>query len=368
MTTSGSKITTVQSWADRYRPRKLNEVVGQKSAVAALRGILTTKDVPNALLIAGPYGTGKTTLARMFSRYLNCEKLTACGKCASCLHQPDAHPDITEINGAESRGIDDVRRLIEKARFRPTHNLRVFILDEIHQWTQQGAQAFLKPLESPPPSTVYMLCTTDPQKLPDTILSRCTKILLNLPTKEDVIERLGVIAEDRKMKLPKGLLDACAEASGGHMRDAIGALQQAHMMMRGDEKLDVAKLVAAIAKSGSVEQSMVATKLLLGLYLKKPVVVAKAVFDMKDAIPTMNLAIRMNEYVMAQQLKVSADGVWHTPDNKKFAATVADKVPNLNISMLASAQALLVNVRSEMQNFLVNERSLILARLTAGVL
>lgn len=355
-------MKTVNSWAVKYRPQTFDDVVGQTSAVSILRGSIRKQELPNALFISGPFGTGKTTLARIYARVINCAKGTGCGKCDSC--KASIHPDIQEEDAAISRGIDEMRALIAKTKYRPRHNVRVFIIDEAHQLTPQAMQAFLKTLEEPPKNTMFILCTTDPQKFAKTILSRCTIINLRMPTADDIIERLRIIAKAENVKLSKSLALAIAEASGGHIRDAINMLNSVDNQLADNPEATQEELIATIQGGTNEEIAAVCTKLLLGMYLNKPVAIAKAVFAAGDATQTVNQAIWFNEYHMAQLMKSDTRAVFHSPANRTFHQTAKQHASEVKLSGLLAAQRKLVALRNTLHTVSTKETSLMLAMLT----
>ena len=214
-------------FVDKYRPRTLNDVVGQPKAVAQLQGLLESSKVKgNTILISGPYGTGKTTIARVLARAVNCKSgsVDPCGECHSCLNE--RHPDIVEVNAAETRGIDDVRTILSNAHLSPRYKARVFIMDEFHQLTGPAAQAFLKTLEEPPKNTVFILCTTDPYKLLGTIRSRSTWIKLSDISSRDTVRLLTRVSKSEGLSFNKEVLTYVAELAAGHARDALNLLEQ----------------------------------------------------------------------------------------------------------------------------------------------
>jgi DNA polymerase III subunit gamma/tau len=354
-------MTTVSSWAVKYRPKSFEEVVGQSSAVAKLQGSIARKALPNALMISGPTGTGKTTLARLYARYINCKTYSACGKCASCLSVK--HPDIEESNAAEARGIDDMRSLIARSNYRPVHRVRVFIQDEAQQLTSQSLQAFLKPLEEPAPNTMYILCTTDPQKFPKTVINRCLQINLNLPDADSIASRLSEIAKAEQQRFPKELYLAIAQASGGHIREAVGVLENCANMIAADSKITREQLLATVSATGGTAVANVAQRILLGLYTGRPAMVMKAVFDVEDATQTINQCIWFNEYALAQILEKETRVVWHSPINKEFAAMVRAKAPDTKLADILVTQRKLVALRNQLHSTSVKETSLLLAYL-----
>lgn len=213
----------------KYRPTKIEDYVGQESIFKVFAGWRKTGKVPSTLLITGQTGSGKTTLARLLARYVNCETFSACGKCPSCKLDISHHPDIIQSDMGNKGKVDDVRALVESARLSPRFNRRVFIIDEAHLMTSQAESALLVPTEEPDAKTMWVFCTTDPEKMRETIRNRCN-ILSVRPIEPKVIaERLNYICEkegiDVEGKKAQKALKTVAEFSDGQMRRAISLMQ-----------------------------------------------------------------------------------------------------------------------------------------------
>ncbi|GEM_PF-1256171 len=223
----------MSSLAVKYRPRTFADHVGQEPIVKALRNALRTGRISSAYLFAGPRGVGKTTTARIFAKGLNCEASDGitdepCGKCEACRYiEMGIHPDVIEIDAASNRGIDEIRAIRESVKFLPSRGRKkVYIIDEAHMLTREAFNALLKTLEEPPEHVVFILATTDPHRIPPTILSRLQKYEFRPISPFDIIRRLRKIAEAEGIDVDDKALQEIARRSEGSLRDAIGMLEQ----------------------------------------------------------------------------------------------------------------------------------------------
>lgn len=213
----------------KYRPQTFSQLVNQRAVVQTLTNTLKAGQVAHAYLFTGPRGTGKTTTARLLAKAVNCSKpkgFEPCNECDVCLEINRGKAlDVVEIDAASNRGIDDVRRLREEIRFGPQRlKQKVFILDEAHMLTREAANALLKSLEEPPSHTIFILATTEPQKMLATIISRCQRLDFHTFSLHDIIERLAFIAKAEKLKVDERALRAMAVNAKGALRDAESIL------------------------------------------------------------------------------------------------------------------------------------------------
>lgn len=217
--------------ARRYRPQQFADLVGQEPVAQALRNAITGDRVAHAYLFTGARGVGKTTTARILAKALNCAKgptPTPCDKCSSCVAIAAGDDiDVREIDGASNRGIDDVRAIRQDVATRPTRGrYKIYIIDEVHMLTRESFNALLKTLEEPPPHVKFIFATTEVQKVPVTILSRCQRFDFGSISSARIAERLREVVTAEKMKADDDALELIARRAGGSMRDAQSLLDQ----------------------------------------------------------------------------------------------------------------------------------------------
>lgn len=217
--------------ARKWRPQSFDEVSGQQHVTTALRNAIRTDRIPHAMLLTGPRGVGKTTLARLIARCLNCEKgptVEPCGSCPPCTEITEGRStDVQEIDAASRTGVDDMREVIESIRYAAAPGkYRIFIVDEVHMLSPAAFNALLKTLEEPPPKSLFIFATTNPEKIPFTVLSRCQRHDLRRIALSSVGERLAEICAAEGIAISPGGIAAIAREGDGSMRDAQTLLDQ----------------------------------------------------------------------------------------------------------------------------------------------
>ena len=218
--------------ARKYRPVKFDTVVGQDSITSTLKNAIKTNHLAQAYLFCGPRGVGKTTCARILAKTINCQNLTdsteSCGKCESCQAFDSSRSyNIHELDAASNNKVDDIRTLTDQVRIPPqVGRYSVYIIDEVHMLSTSAFNAFLKTLEEPPPHAVFILATTEKQKIIPTILSRCQIFDFHRITIDDIVKRLLYVAGKENIEAEQEALQIIAQKSDGSMRDALSILDQ----------------------------------------------------------------------------------------------------------------------------------------------
>lgn len=227
----------------KYRPTIFDDVVGQNVVVNTLKNAIKYNHINHAYLFSGPRGTGKTTIAKIFARSVNCLEPSdgvACGKCKSCLYSfSNECMDVIEIDAASNNGVDEIRELRSKVNILPSElKYKVYIIDEVHMLSIGAFNALLKTIEEPPEHVIFILATTDPQKIPATIISRCQWYSFKKISNDDIKKRLSEIVEAENIKIEDKVLDKVAQASDGGLRDAIGLLDKLRAYCTDEITLD----------------------------------------------------------------------------------------------------------------------------------
>lgn len=221
-----------QVLARKWRPANFKQMVGQEHVLQALVNALDSNRLHHAYLFTGTRGVGKTTIARIFAKSLNCEQGISsepCGSCSSCIEIDEGRSvDLIEIDAASRTGVDDMRELLDNVQYAPTRGrFKIYLIDEVHMLSKHSFNALLKTLEEPPPHIKFLLATTDPQKVPVTVLSRCLQFNLKRMSKSQILSQLQFLTEQEKVESDTTALTQLASAADGSMRDALSLLDQA---------------------------------------------------------------------------------------------------------------------------------------------
>jgi len=250
-----------------YRPSDFHEVAGQKHITTTLQNALKSGKVQHAYLFSGPRGTGKTSIAKIFAKAVNCELApidNPCNVCESCLGIQDGSiSDVIEIDAASNNGVDEIREIRDKVKYLPGYvKFKVYIIDEVHMLSTGAFNALLKTLEEPPAHVIFILCTTEPQKIPLTIHSRCQRFDFKAITPVDIVTKLKEIIKQEQIQIEEEAIEQIAIYAEGGLRDAIGLLDQANAFSPERISLDdVNQICGAI----SYEKQMDIVEAIMGM-------------------------------------------------------------------------------------------------------
>lgn len=367
---SAPRVLKMESLTLSYRPRTLTDLVGQDHIAAEVMGMLKTGRFPSTILLNGESGCGKTTTARMIAKYIHCrnpDKTTfaPCGECASCVYGV-GHPDLHELNMAESRGIDDVRSLINSSKSMPTvGDNRIFIVDEIHACTPQAFQAFLKPLEEPPTRTMWILCTTNPEKMPSTILGRCHKFNVKRIEPQQLVNRLSRISrrEGVDMKTREGgpeILRLIADLANGRMRDAISLLEKALFAIASGQEFDSKTLMTTFLATAESDLEKASANLLVAMLSGN----LKAMLTVVRVAANPRGLLSKTRWLLMYLIDNAIGQAKYAPYNAKLFTKLAQTAGlKVNLLSVVRLQYVLLEMESKFNSMSVDENVVMLSML-----
>lgn len=331
----------------KYRPQKFEDLVGQDNLVKACTNAINTGRVTHAYLFCGPRGTGKTSSARILAKSLNCKEgptIKPCENCPSCLDILNGNMlDVIEMDAASNRSVEDAQNIIDKIHYAPVNGrYKIFIIDEVHMISTTAFNALLKTLEEPPENVVFILATTEPQKVPETIISRCQRFDFKRITVDDIVNRLKFISEKESIKISDDALFAIAKTSQGGMRDALALLDQISVLDVENEISvnDVNEMLGRIDNSTLVE-------------------IAQSVFD-KSADKTIQL---INDIYSKgnEPLQIIENFIQYFR-NLSIVKSCTDNETILKLTLLSADDV--SKMKNQVQNVLISQITKIIERLT----
>lgn len=343
----------------KYRPRTLDRLIGQERVVTRLKGVIKTKKYPSAMMFTGNSSAGKTTAARAFVADM------------FGVANPDGHPDYLEINAANARTIDDMRQLLRVATLKPQRApKRVILLDEVQQLVAQAEQVLLKPLEKPSPSTMFILCSMEPEKIHQALKNRCTQYVLEPYTQADISKYVKRIAKGEGMDYTTDeVVSQVVENSNGELRSAANLMQALQEYAEGldkrPKKLSPDMVQQALGSTENRDQE-IAVKALVGLYANKFRQVHRAILDVEDGFRMLKTLLYMNTFLLNHTaLKGEKHkSVWYSKQNQDLLSglkTFSKVKEGKELQAYAEVQSAMVDMQLKAGSFLVSEVSLISA-------
>jgi DNA polymerase III subunit gamma/tau len=360
-----------ESLAVRYRPKSLKDLLGQDHISKQVLGMFKSGKMPASIMLHGPTGLGKTTVARIITRMINCSaeerdvSFAPCGECPSC--KMTDHPDVLELNAADSRGIDDVRSLIQQSKNMPQMGKkRIFILDEAQQFTAQAQQVLLKPLEEPSPNTLWIVCTMSPDKVLPAIAKRCLSMQVKPVEPEVLVRRLARIAKREGVDFAAieggdKILKTVADFSNGGVRAAIQLLESIVYAFKSDADIDPNTVLTKFLAGGEADLEQAAANLLLAILTNNLKLLVKSVLP-DAARGTMSKMRWLLDYLINN----SVGQAKFIPYSGRAFAALAKKTEGgvkLPLATLLQVQNLLLEIETKMNSQSCDERVVLMSML-----
>ncbi len=338
MSTEEQPLQQQRSLYRRHRPRTFAEVVGQEPVVRTLRNAVEREKVHHAYLFVGSRGTGKTSMAKILAACLNCERgptIEPCGACDSCVSIARATSlDVIEMDAASNNSVDDIRELRESVAYAPVSGRRkVYILDEAHMLSTAAWNAFLKTLEEPPPNTVFVLATTEANKVPATVVDRCHRFDFHRPTVEQIASVIRRAADAESIVIPPPAVAALARSATGSFRDALGTLEQLVTYSGSDVALEDVLAVLGVADARLLEATVDAVA--QGDAAAALRALEECVEQGRDAASfASDLEVRARELLIVQTLGAVPDELSLTPEADAALGAQAERVDHAAVVRL----------------------------------
>jgi len=368
-----SALLSSENLHTKCRPSTLADYVGQEDIAKIVQGWFKRGRVPSTICITGTTGCGKTTLARILARMINCETHSACGKCRSCkAYTGDGHQDVTEANMGKFGKVEDTRTLIDTINFMPYYNKRIFILDEVHLMSKAAASALLIPLEEPPEHTIWILCTTDPEKLLDTVRNRCTTLAVKPIDPIVMAKRLFQITKgegikpkgEKSEKAMKGAMTMIANYSEGQMRKGISILDQVLGNVSDGAKFTKSLVEETYASSGEANSDQAAVDTLasvLAMDLHKLISTLRSSDGIRQLV---NKLIWLLDWVIGNVTKTNK---YAPAIGKMFIASQKKEKFTYNLLMLLQLQDTLCKAVMRFNTIGINERIILEGMLARAI-
>lgn len=310
------------SFAKKYRPILLRDLIGQDRAKKQIAGILKSGRIPCAILLTGATGCGKTTIARVIARQIN--RIKECTPLN----------DVYEFNIGTNGTMEDIRKLVDSTKYLPNNKLhkKIYILDEVHKLTKASASGLLKEIEEPPAHVLYILCTNEPDKLLETLVNRCEKINLEMYSEDDMIKLLQYVCEQENLKISEEVLRKLAIAGNCQPRECLVTLQGIANLLAGGTELTDEVLEKEIQKAIKNDLFEYSNSFIIALYLKKYSAIVRRVSDCGDPAALLNISVNSTRSLVKYFAALFSNGKWEfkTPFyTKKMVDALREKLGDL---------------------------------------